>query len=111
MASAGGVLLAELQRRKTPVVVGNMPSESEAVSAPEPAAWIVPLKVGGEAEDTARLPEVVTVHRPSPVTPAVLTPTRLTISLTEQLCPEPLACTHPCSAVITEPSSALPSAS
>ena len=34
-----------------------------------------------------------------------------TTSLTVQLCPEPLACTQLCSAVITEPSNALPSAS
>jgi hypothetical protein len=92
---AGGVLLAVLQRRKTPVAVGNIASDSAVVSAPVPEAEIVPLKVGGEVEDTARLPEVATVQRPSPVAPAVLMPTRFTISLTTQLCPEPLAWTQP----------------
>ena len=72
-----------------------MARDRACVSAPVPEAWMVPLKVGGELEDTVRLPEGVTVQRPSPVAPAVLMPTRFTISLTAQLCPDPLAWTQP----------------
>ena len=56
MLEAGGVLFAVVQRRNTPLVVGNMLSATATLFGVRPNTWMVPVKRAGLVDDTDKRP-------------------------------------------------------